>query len=192
MYSLYDRSSSPRHMDIHTYKTIINPKKLIFLKHIPYHKPLIITIMEYVVILLLCSIFHLYLLKKMQELVIWNPFNASTMIYLCIILPFVEECVFRSGLPTLLKDIPYNELLITTCYSLLHASNYWSMPYDCPIIYKRVIITSQCIMTFFLGLCLKELTLGYSILAHMLFNVTSSIITYYLQKVRNDIHIFLE
>jgi len=96
------------------------------------------------------------------------------IIFWCIILgPFVEESVFRSSLNTLLCDFTNYKLIISILFGSMHISNSFFNLEKLSFRIKIVISISQCFMTFLLSQYLNELNLGYSIIAHGIFNCVS-------------------
>lgn len=87
--------------------------------------------------------------------------------------PFLEECIFRSGLPVLLPDD--SEVWISLIFSGVHILNLR----HCQI---GLIVRQVCITFLFSGYLFELETLGQAILCHMLYNLIGFVWSVILSK----------
>ena len=148
-----------------------------YIPNTPYiNSTLMITIMiiNNFTSLILYSIFHniivTIVISKINNENLNNTIKLSYIISSCVVIPFLEESIFRSCLFNLLSDVPNYKIIISALFGLLHTSNAFIIFKQISTFSKTLIGISQCFMTFLLGQYLNTLTLGYAIITHMTFN----------------------
>lgn len=124
--------------------------------------------------LIIYTIFHNILITTICILITktncQEKLTLSSFLVLCIIIPFIEESIFRSCLVTLLDQIQYYKIIISSIFGLMHTYNVFTTNITTSNSTRIIIGISQSIMTFFLGQFLIELSLGYAIISHMIYN----------------------
>lgn len=104
--------------------------------------------------------------------------NISTntsffLIYIFILGPFIEECIFRCAFRIILTDLDLtfeSQIIISSlCFALYHIENYL-------IVSDFKAILKQVTMAFWIGLVLYQTSFYLAILYHIYYNITTSIL----------------
>lgn len=118
-----------------------------------------------------------FTINNMKKQTYQNPFTdkwkiAQTLMSCGIVIPFIEESVFRSTLKTALIDVTYGLYINSFLFGMMHLSNY----YFNPNIFQ---IAVQFLMTTYLGyLCVLQDSFLYAYLLHVGYNIFVSCISY--------------
>lgn len=111
----------------------------------------------------------------------------KSILLLCVVIPFVEEAVFRSVLKNYLMNVPYNYQINAIIFGLAHATNYY--------VWNDIYVTLwQVACTTFLGYYIVQFeSFHYAWFCHMYHNLFVMIAGYivsmfwYPAKQNNDI-----
>lgn len=102
---------------------------------------------------------------KSTHLILTPHTLIKQILLLCVVLPFIEESVFRHTLRYYLEGISYSNYINAVLFGLVHATNYI-------IIENKLLICYQVFATIYLGYYLIQFeSLTHSFLVHSLYNI---------------------